>query len=225
MFSAPTPALGTVGRLREAPPWQPHGPRSAREKEGRGRRGDWAKGGPGATMTSGRNVRAIVLEAVPTQMLRCLRSTFSTDRRKRGAGGPGALCVARLAQGPVIAPALGALIRVWVPPPCLGLSPGIEVERREARGARIPRHSFDCHIREAGWPSEWQGDPGLFLPGSARGLSRVTASRSSRRDDQQLRGDAGPVCAGAQGAAPGHPIKADRTGREPHRAALDAPVM
>ena len=119
----------------------------------------------------------------------------------------------------------GALIRVWVPPPCLGLSPGIEVERREARGARIPRHSFDCHIREAGWPSEWQADPGLFLPGSARGLSRVTASRSSRRDDQQLRGDAGPVCAGAQGAAPGRPIKADRTGLEPHRAAPDAPVM
>lgn len=176
-------------------------------------------------MTSGRNVRAFVLGAVPTRMLRCLRSTPSADRRKRGADGPGALCVARLAQRPVIALTLGASIRVWVPPPCLWLLPGIEVDRCEAHGARIPRHSFDCHIRAAGWPSEWQADPGLFLPGSARGLSRVTMSRSSRRDDQQLRGDAGPVCAGAQGAAPGHPIKADRTGLELHRAALDASVM
>ena len=32
----------------------------------------------------------------------------------------------------------GALIRVWVPPPCLGLSPGIEVDRREAHGGGDP---------------------------------------------------------------------------------------
>ena len=88
---------------------------------------------PGRHNDVGAECQGFRLGTVPTQMLRCLRSTFSTDRRTRGADGPGPLCEARLAQRPVIALTLGALIRVWVPPPCLGLSPGIEVERRAGR--------------------------------------------------------------------------------------------